>query len=100
MESAEEHAILLDKLVDLQGYVALSGYPSDLYSRRLESSGWTFADFPVTCRSGRTKGIESTDTARVERLWLNPKLSLYRADNRVQVKTLSLFDQEVVTCAH
>lgn len=98
MESAEEHAILLDRLVELQGYVALSGYPSELYAKRLETTGWTYVDFPVNCRSGRTRGVESTDTARVERLWLNPKLSLYRADNRIQATTLNLFGQESLSC--
>lgn len=98
MESSEEHAILLERLSHLQGFVALSGYPSDMYTRKLEAVGWTFVDFPVTCRAGRTKDAALADTARVERLWLNPKLSLYRAEHPVQATTLNLFGQELLSC--
>lgn len=101
MASTEDHAVLLDRLCGLQGYVALSGYPSDLYADKLNANGWTFVDYSAVCRSGRAMHAiaENADTKRVERLWLNPKLSEYRSDNLLQAKTRSLFDEEIDLCA-
>jgi DNA adenine methylase len=60
-----EHRSLLEVLLECEGKVMLSGYPSDLYDRTL--SGWkrhTF-DLPNNAAGGKVKGRET------EVLWCN-----------------------------
>jgi DNA adenine methylase len=56
-----DHQYLLRALQGLQGMVALSGYPSDLYNARLP--GWRVYEYQA-----RADGAAK----RTERLWLNP----------------------------
>lgn len=58
-----EHAELADQLKSLKGMVALSGYPSDLYSELYRGAGWTM----VTRECLADRGAW-----RTEALWLNP----------------------------
>lgn len=60
----DQHAELLATLNQLQGMVVLSGYPSDLYTERLE--GWTMNTTTARISAGR-----GGDT-RTECLWINP----------------------------
>ncbi|TLX52836.1 DNA adenine methylase, partial [Stutzerimonas nosocomialis] len=59
-----QHAELLATLLQLEGMVVLSGYPSDLYDDTLQ--GWTKATTTARISAGR-----GGDT-RTECLWLNP----------------------------
>ncbi|MGC9217080.1 DNA adenine methylase [Acidithiobacillus sp.] len=72
-----DHERLLETLLSCEGYVALSGYPSALYSDYLESGhGWFFVDFAHTCLANRSGKIgEDIDRGRTERLWMNPRLA-------------------------
>lgn len=60
----KDHLELLNTLLELEGMVMLSGYPSDLYSDVLK--GWKRVDTKARISSGR-----GTDT-RIECLWINP----------------------------
>jgi DNA adenine methylase len=60
----DQHIELLDSLLELEGYVALSGYPSRLYADKLKH--WTSHAMAVRISSGRGS------TVRKEVLWLNP----------------------------
>lgn len=60
----EQHAELADVLKSLQGFVVLSGYPSELYDRLYE--GWA-------CVKRDAHGDGAVD--RVECLWLSPSLT-------------------------
>lgn len=62
--SVEDHAALLDALVDLDGMVVLSGYPNELYESRL--AGWQ----RIQCAA-----LADGAHKRVEVLWLNPAAS-------------------------
>lgn len=57
----DDHAELLDRLRGVRGMVALSGYPSELYSEAL-------ADWRLV----RTVSHDSSSDRRAECLWLNP----------------------------
>jgi DNA adenine methylase len=72
-----DHENLLRVLSRCEGYVAISGYPSDLYADYLESGqGWSFVDFAHTCLANRSGKIgEDIDRGRTERLWMNPRLA-------------------------
>ena len=77
----DNHAALLDVLADVQGMVAISGYPNDLYAELLEEDrGWQRHDFALECPVGRTKqsrdkrAAGKIDTSRTESVWLNPAL--------------------------
>lgn len=59
--TAEQHIEMLDTLVELQGMVALSGYASETYERKLV--GWSRFEKAARADGGR---------ARREVLWLNP----------------------------
>ena len=59
-----EHRDLLRSLLELEGMVALSGYPSDLYMDML--SGWTH--YTTSARISAGRGTAS----RTECIWLNP----------------------------
>ena len=43
--TADQHGELLDAVLACEGRVMLSGYPSELYDRRLR--GWTRHTFPI-----------------------------------------------------
>jgi DNA adenine methylase len=60
----KDHLDLLNTLLELEGMVMLSGYPSDLYDDTL--NGWKRLDTKARISSGR-----GTDT-RTECLWINP----------------------------
>lgn len=60
----KDHLDLLNTLLELEGMVMLSGYPSDLYDDTL--NGWKRVDTKARISSGR-----GTDT-RTECLWINP----------------------------
>lgn len=63
----DDHTELLDALLDLEGFVVLSGYPSDLYTDRLKS--WTLHQ--VKSRISANRG----SSVRTECVWLNPACS-------------------------
>ena len=58
------HRELLDALLELDGMVVLSGYPSDLYSEMLP--GWT--SYSTSARISAGRGTAN----RTECIWLNP----------------------------
>lgn len=60
----KDHLDLLNTLLELEGMVMLSGYPSNLYDDTL--NGWKRVDTKARISSGR-----GTDT-RTECLWINP----------------------------
>lgn len=60
----KDHLDLLNTLLELEGMVMLSGYPSDLYNDALKD--WKRVDTKARISSGR-----GTDT-RIECLWINP----------------------------
>ncbi|MBJ8421871.1 DNA adenine methylase [Acinetobacter bereziniae] len=60
----KDHLDLLNNLLELEGMVMLSGYPSNLYDDTL--NGWKRVDTKARISSGR-----GTDT-RTECLWINP----------------------------
>lgn len=59
-----EHAELLHNLLELEGMVALSGYPSELYMDMLPD--WTHYTTSARISAGRGTG------SRTECIWLNP----------------------------
>ena len=59
-----EHIQLLEKLKQVQGFVVLSGYDSELYQEQLE--GWEVHKTKARISAGRGTGI------RTECVWLNP----------------------------
>lgn len=62
--SEDDHTALLDVLLDLEGAVVVSGYPSALYNDRL--AGWARHETAARISAGRGTGV------RTECLWLNP----------------------------
>lgn len=60
----DDHAQLLEVLRELQGMVVLSGYASELYTRRLQ--GWISHTTTARISSGRGTAV------RNEVVWLNP----------------------------
>ncbi|MEY2342099.1 DNA adenine methylase [Acidithiobacillus sp. IBUN Pt1247-S3] len=88
-----DHERLLAVLKGSAGYVALSGYPSELYRDVLESEpGWSFVDFDVVCRANRSTQVsDEIDRQRTERLWMNPRLTEWVAQKRNS--QASIFDQ-------
>ena len=59
-----EHRQLLGTLLELEGMVVLSGYPSDLYAELLP--GWIMHSVSARISAGRGTAL------RQECLWLNP----------------------------
>jgi DNA adenine methylase len=66
MDTREAHRSLAASILDLDGMVLLSGYPSEEYYRWYEKRGWKREQ-----KSGRT--MEGS-TTRTECLWMNPAL--------------------------
>lgn len=62
--SDEDHRALLDRLLQVQGMVVLSGYPSELYNDAL-------ASWPRASTNARISAARGT-AVRTECLWLNP----------------------------
>lgn len=62
--TAAQHEELLDALNGLQGYVVLSGYPSELYASRL--AGWSAHTTEARIAAHRGTAM------RTEVVWLNP----------------------------
>jgi len=75
----DDHEELVEKLLEYDGMVMLSGYRNAIYER-LEREGWTRHDKETSCHvAGRTRatGILGEGAAkrmqpRVESVWLNP----------------------------
>lgn len=63
----DQHVELLDVLLELEGFVVLSGYPSALYSDRL--SGWEQCQTKARISAGRGTAL------RTEVVWINPACS-------------------------
>lgn len=70
--SDAEHAKLLDVLLELEGYVVLSGYHSDLYDEKLKH--WVRHETRARISAGRGTGI------RTEVVWLNPACSAAKVE--------------------
>jgi len=74
----DDHAEMLELLLNYEGKVVLSGYPNDMYAEKLLR--WSRIDIPTACHAaGRTRatGIQGKGAAlkmqpRTECLWLNP----------------------------
>ena len=64
----EDHRKLSSTLLNLKGYVVLSGYRCDQYKTWYEGNGWS--PFYKKATTGAAKKGKST---RIEVLWLNPK---------------------------
>jgi len=75
--SDQDHENLLRVLSGCEGYVAISGYPSEIYADYLESGqGWSFEDFAHVCHANRTRQVgDDVDRERTERIWMNPRLT-------------------------
>lgn len=100
LDELENHDALLDTLEEVQGMVALSGYPHPDYDR-LENHGWKRHDFALECLVGHTRESRDnlisgkTDTARTESVWINPSLQRRLEKDWMPQKTLDLFDEAV-----
>lgn len=58
-----EHENLINMVLTLDGMAIICGYPSDLYTDRLESKGWIRKE--KTARDNKKR-------ERTEAIWLNP----------------------------
>ncbi|MBX9901450.1 MAG: DNA adenine methylase [Burkholderiaceae bacterium] len=65
--SDADHLNLIETLLNLKGFVVLSGYPSDLYQSRL--AGWE--KFETASRISSARGT----ALRTECVWINPQCS-------------------------
>jgi DNA adenine methylase len=92
----ESHNELLDTLEDVQGMVALSGYPHPDYNR-LEAAGWQRHDFDLECPAGRTRESSDNrkagniDTRRTECVWINHALQARLRREHRNVQQVDLF---------
>lgn len=75
--SVEQHVQLLRELEKSRGYVALSGYPSELYAGLLETDGWSRVDFRATSQQVRPRDGSQVNKSRTESVWLNPRLAAH-----------------------
>jgi len=87
--SIADHEDLLLTLLDVKGAVALSGYPSDLYSDLLRD--WGYVDIDYSCKINNNFDMSSESRQRIERVWMNPKLA-ENYHRRSSKKQRSLFD--------
>lgn len=96
----EDHDELLTLLEEVQGMVALSGYPHPSYDR-LEVAGWQRHEFTLECATGRTRQSSANriaggiDTSRTECVWINPALQRRLQKERPPQAALDLFDRAV-----
>ena len=94
--SADDHARLLSVLKNAQGYVAISGYPSELYADLLEHDGWEWRDFAVRCKANQSSGRGNWEGMdRVERVWLNPRLVEWNRTHSSRPIAMDLFGDGV-----
>lgn len=78
--SIEEHAAMVDCLLELQGAVVLSGYEHDVYQPLVEAR-WECIKIETTCNAaGKVKGSQlrgegaaKQNAARTECIWRNPR---------------------------
>ena len=63
----QEHATILDRLKRIEGFVVLSGYPTETYEQALIPAGWE-----CFSRAASISGHRGTVT-RTECVWINPK---------------------------
>lgn len=63
--SVPQHERLLDVLLACEGKILLSGYPSDLYNRRL--ADWRIVDVPIDNKASSAK----SKPRMIERIWMN-----------------------------
>jgi len=95
-DELESHDELLNTLQDVQGMVALSGYPHPDYDR-LESAGWQRHEFEIECRVGRTRESSDNrkagkfDTSRTECVWITPALQARLRSEHRNVEQVDLF---------
>lgn len=75
--SETEHSALLDAVLELEGKVVLSGYPSDLYIDRLRT--WTRHETRARISAGRGTAL------RTECIWVSP-----RAQDKAKQQGLAL----------
>jgi len=68
----DQHVKLLDMIVGIDAMVALSGYPSELYTTKLQ--GWHLETKQVCCLSSATTALSGRvcKPERTECLWINP----------------------------
>ncbi len=71
-----DHGALLDGLLELKGFVVLSGYDSPLYRDRLD--GWICHTTRARISAGRGTAI------REEMVWLNPRCAAALNEEDVQ----------------
>jgi DNA adenine methylase len=71
-----DHVELLDALLELEGFVVLSGYRSDLYSEKL--AGWTQHTTSARISAGRGTAL------REEVIWINPACAATLEQNAAQ----------------
>jgi len=77
--SAQDHEDFIARVLELEGYCAISGYNNPLYSR-LDDAGWMRRDWETACHAaGKTRAtrIQGKNSAlemqpRTESLWLSP----------------------------
>lgn len=89
-----QHEELLDCLLNVEGYVVLSGYANEMYDKKL---GWQRLDHdviatttPMTCdAAAKNAGKRGDKRYRVESIWLNPR-TVEALHGSEPVKTLSL----------
>lgn len=76
--TTNDHIELLDWLLQAKSMIILSGYPSALYSEKLEANGWVREDFKCIASSSLQsvgnglKGKPAKQAERTECLWFNP----------------------------
>lgn len=71
-----DHVDLLDCLLELEGFVVVSGYPTDLYNEAL--SGWHQHQTSARISAGRGSAL------RTEVVWINPLCAAALADKEPQ----------------
>jgi len=84
-----QHEELLDCLLNVKGYVVLSGYANKMYERL----GWERHDYnTVACSPGRTQGTgilgdgsATINQERVESIWLSPNIVEQSADRQTKL---------------
>ena len=81
MRDIESHTALIDALLDTPGAVLVSGYAHPVYTPLIDA-GWARIDWNTICYAApktRQSGVQGAGSAtakqaRVESVWLNPKL--------------------------
>ncbi|MHB0888083.1 DNA adenine methylase [Acidithiobacillus sp.] len=63
----QEHATLLDRLMQVEGFVVLSGYPTETYEQALIPAGWKWFSRASSISGNRGAAM------RTECVWINPR---------------------------